>query len=85
MASASLGDGTNMGCVVMTQKQMFMSQSQSKLLVMQSRSYLDVGQDTPWPFVKLHIRLSTPEIIPSWTWMDVFGLCSSEALQEDCP
>ncbi|XP_055669815.1 secretion-regulating guanine nucleotide exchange factor isoform X2 [Falco biarmicus] len=37
VASASLGDGTNMGCVVMVQKQMFMSQSQSKLLVTQTR------------------------------------------------
>ncbi|XP_061855138.1 secretion-regulating guanine nucleotide exchange factor isoform X3 [Colius striatus] len=38
VTNASLGDGTNMGCVVMAQKQMLMSQSQSRLLVMQTRS-----------------------------------------------
>ncbi|XP_064921322.1 secretion-regulating guanine nucleotide exchange factor isoform X3 [Columba livia] len=35
---ACLGDGTNMGCVVMAQKQMFTSRSLSKLLVTQNRS-----------------------------------------------
>ncbi|XP_041894694.1 secretion-regulating guanine nucleotide exchange factor isoform X3 [Corvus kubaryi] len=38
VASASLGDGTNTGCVAMEQKQTFVSQSQSELLAVQNRS-----------------------------------------------